>query len=201
MKQTLLITILGITACLQGCFSPGSGFPEKHFYSFDDIELPQAARSPALPLFARPFDISVEWDTVSFVYRIGQHEYKTLYAAEFMKSPASLVREKTVSALYGTGLFTPVSQIFDKTHRHRLAGRINHLYADIRNKEEPMAVLDINLALSDGSRILWEKSYQCRRQARSPAPADMMPAWSHALDRIVHDFYNDILKISHPDGY
>jgi ABC-type uncharacterized transport system auxiliary subunit len=144
-------------------------------------------RIRAAPLFERK----------SFVYRTDTETYVNDFYNEFYAPPGMLVREAVEEWFDRLSVFSAViSPGGGPDPDWLLEGRIEKLYADLRNGNAPGAVLEIEFSLVDteSSRpeIAFQNTYSVTTEASNRSATAIAAAWSESLTQILAEFEADL---------
>jgi cholesterol transport system auxiliary component len=158
LRISSLLTVWAISlACLtslSGCkgfiFSKPQA-PDKHYFMLDVTPSQQTKPSGLAAtrvLNLRPFRISPQYVNRGFVYRLSPVSWDSDFYNEYFLPPASMLAEETRLWLEASGLFAKVldaSSELDSTHV--LESSITSLYADLSDKRNPKAILEMQFLL------------------------------------------------------
>ncbi len=203
-KQNTIILIC-IAAVLismfSGCTEAKKITLEKKFFDLDVQPAPQYNNhfDAGSSLLVKQFSISPEYDSCSFVYRIKTNQLRQDYYNEFIRCPSVLISKKTAKALWSSPYFRSVPGVMENNIDLRLSGRITALYADLRNRKSPEAVIAIHMILerknTKGFCPLMSRTYTRKIPMDSPDPSRLAAAWSKGLSEIITEFirnYSDL---------
>lgn len=182
-----------------GCSGIVRDFPEQNLFA---IETPRTPRAAAIRfenengLLMRQFDISAEFESSFFVYRVSAHRFANDYYNKFMVSPARMISDAFREALYGSGHFRPVPASEPAHIDFRLSGKIIDLYADIQDPKQPRAVMALRLTLEQqaatGFVPVINRVYGFSQPVLPNSPADLAAAWNVCLEKILAEFFKDV---------
>jgi hypothetical protein len=206
-KKSIISLVSGLSCLLlisTGCGGLGKRFPEKNLFHFDKIAIdiiPDEADNLPIPLLIKEFDISPVWDSLSFVYRIQEHQYQSDFYNEFIVSPATLITNAIKESLIQDQRFISMPPTLPPgTPVFRLTGVITRIYGDFRDEEHPAAILEIRITLFKHTDnlpvLLFNKTYVSEQIIESPAPGPLADGWRKALAQIIQQLYPDILSAS-----
>lgn len=153
-----------------------------------DAPRPAAAAHPApLPgvLLVDTASVAEAFAGKPMVYRFEAHRYESDYYNEFFVAPRDMVGQRVLEWLQAAHLFETVAPLPGSRARHarRLQVFVNELYADVRDRARPAAVLSIQfylLAEDDSGRPL-RHGAQLRNVAAMRD--DSAQAYAEALSR------------------
>jgi hypothetical protein len=144
----VLAAALMALAC-SGCSGIRHDYPEKT--TFRITARAAAQGDPKLkagsPLLVRQLDISPEFESDAFVYRIGRNRFKTDYYHGFVVPPARMLTDIVAESLYATDRFLAAGTKSTPPTRYQLSGKIIDLYADLRNPSRYEALIAMRLTL------------------------------------------------------
>lgn len=196
--------VMGGLMLLMGLFPAGcSGivrdFPEQNLFT---ISAPRASKEltgtfkDGSGLLMRQIDISPEFESSFFVYKVSDNRFTNDYYNKFMVSPARMISDAVRETLYGSVFFRPVPVSEPALIHFRLQGKITHLYADITNPEQPRAVMALRLILEQqadtGFIPVINRVYRSLMAVPPASPADLARAWNQCLEIILADFLTDV---------
>ena len=128
-------------------------------------------------LAVQPFSIAPAFQGKGLVYRTGENQYESDFYNEYFVSPAAMMTEQTRNWLAESGAFAQVlPPISSKEPTHILEGHIKQIAADVRDKANPQAVLEISFFLLEQHKrertIRFQKTYSAMHPLESrTAPA------------------------------
>lgn len=203
MKRIIIpwLVIGGLTVltglCVAGCSGIVRDFPEPNQFTISPPQLPgkTGIRSAGKGLLVRQFDISPEFESNFFIYKVSDNRYTGDYYNKFMVAPARMISDAFNEAVYSSGFFRPAQASAPSEISFRLGGKIISLYADIRNPEKPLAVMSLRLTLEQhtgtGFVPVINRVYGASQPPDQAGPAALVQAWNHCLARIISDFLKD----------
>lgn len=182
-----------------GCSGIVRDFPEQNLFT---ISAPRASEEIAgtfkdgIGLLMRQFDISSEFESSFFVYKVSDNRFTNDYYNKFMVSPARMISDAVREALYGSAFFRSVPVIEPAMIHFRLQGKITHLYADVTNPKQPRAVMALRLILEQqtdtGFVPVINRVYRSLKAVPPASPADLAQAWNQCLEKILSEFFVDV---------
>lgn len=160
-------------------------------------------RSAGVPLVVKRLDISPEFSSAGFVYRVDENRFTQDYYNNYMTSPARMVSDVMLEALVNSPRFTPVPKNQIPDDIFQLWGKITALYCDRRNTSAVSAVVAIALNLDrlnkDGFKPVLAKTYSAQISlGRDTSPKAYVQALNRGLTGIVNDILSDFQKLSIP---
>lgn len=205
MRKKRVIFLIPIFAFLWlswGCGSLNKKFPDKNLFGLGDrlIDVSGISCDLSRSIQIKELTISPAWDAVSFIYKIGENQYKYDYYNEFILPPAVLLTDKLTEALLNGDCFTADQHPAKTLSKLQLEGKIISLYGDYQDKVHPAAVLEIRLTLfnygGDIPMKLLNRTYSSRQPMESLNPVALSGAWNRSLTKILQEFLEDIRLIS-----
>lgn len=197
MKKISLFGIISLLFAmgLSGCTGIRNQYQEKKTY-----QVRPAPRIPASEkgagLLVKRFEISPEFETTAFVYRLSKTQFGTDHYNHFMVPPARMFTESIRENLYASPLFSPVFPHSLSDIKFRVWGKILDLYGDIQNKNQPMAIISIRLVLEKNldNRFVQviNKTYSEKITLRKADPKELANGLSTGLELITTAFFKDI---------
>ena len=193
--------ILLLSLCLGGCSGIIKDFPETNLFA---IAPPQSTGETGTHhtgkgLLVRQFDISPEFESSFFIYKISENRFSGDYYNKFMVSPARMITDAVKEALYTSAFFRPAAASAPSAVDYRLWGKIISLYADVRDPENPRAVmaLRLNLEKQTGPGFIPKinRVYAVSQPAGRAGPAALVQGWNHCLEQILADFFRDLAAL------
>jgi uncharacterized lipoprotein YmbA len=185
---------VALSGCLESALR--RSYPVKQRYA---LEAPRASavRVP-LPLALRVdrVDAAPLFERVGFVYRVSDAGFERDFYHEFYAPPATLVREAALRWLEAAQAFRAAGDLHPSDADWVLRGRVNRLYADLRDRSAVRGVLDIEFFLLDGRarggppRLV--RSYAVETAASSDHPEALVAAWSQGLRQILETLETDL---------
>jgi ABC-type uncharacterized transport system auxiliary subunit len=176
--------------------SCGRSSYSKRLYILDtDRQLEPGQVESHVTLDVRSFTIDSAFVGKGFVYRRSEHQYESDFYHQFLISPATMVSEKTRLWLSRSGIFEriliPGSRL-DSTHM--LEANITALYADVREKASPRAIMELRVFLIDNDNtpesVVLSETYR----ASCPLQSDTPDAFVEALDKCLAEILTSLEK-------
>jgi len=185
-------------ALLSGCAGIVRDFPDTRLFV---IESPRINRTAAgfetgHGLLIRQFDISAEFESSFFVYKVSDNRFTNDYYNKFMVSPARMISDAVRDALDGSIFFRQVPTSEPDRIAYRLSGKITHLYADIQDPKHPRAVMTLRLLLEKqtdaGFMPVINQVYSTVEPASENRSDTLARAWNQCLKQVVTKFLADV---------
>ncbi|MFO7911306.1 MAG: hypothetical protein R6V15_04010 [Desulfotignum sp.] len=190
-----LIVLMGV--CMTGCSGIIRDFPEQNQFTISPPLLPGEAgiRGSGKGLLVRQFDISPEFESNFFIYKVSDNRYTGDYYNKFMVSPARMISDAFKEAVYSSAIFRDAPASSPSDISFRLGGKIISLYADIRDPKKPRAVMALRLTLEQhtgtGFVPVINRIYGVSQFTAQSGPTALVQAWNRCLARIISDFLKD----------
>jgi uncharacterized lipoprotein YmbA len=148
-------------------------------------------------LAIQPFSIAPAFQGKGLVYRTGENQYESDFYHEYFVSPAPMMTDQTRNWLSDSGVFGQVlSPISSVKPTHVLEGHIKQIVADLRDRKNPQAVLEISFFLIEqnkqGRSICYRKTYLETLPLESKTAADCIDALNGCLGQILTDLEKDL---------
>lgn len=191
--QHLPWLILPALFLLAGCLRLEKPYPQKSAYRLEaapDTTARQPLSNRVLQI--SKFDSAPAYRSKGFIYRTGEQTWQSDYYHEFFTPPAAMLTEQCRRWLQETGLFSQINQSGYPPATDILQGRIVALHGDYRPGHKPMAVLELQLTLTNESRTpaatVLDRLYRRRLPLVDREPATLVKAWNEALADILSEF-------------
>ncbi len=191
-----VIVVTGIF--LSGCSGIIRDFPETHLFVIESPEINASAEGfeTGRGLLIRQFDISAEFESSFFVYKVSDNRFINDYYNKFMVSPARMISDAVRDALDGSVYFRQVPASEPDRIMYRLSGKITHLYADIQDPSHPRAVMALRLLLEkqtgSGFMPVINQVYSAVEPASENRPDTLARAWNLCLEKVITKFLADL---------
>lgn len=173
---------------------------ERHLFT---IEVSGAAPADAvrIPATLKVGRISMEppYGGTSFMYRIGALQYEADYYNGFVAAPNELLGLEIARWLRGAGLFAAVREPASPlTGDYVLDGLVTELYGDLRNSEDPAAVLAIRVYLRRADAqgaLVFEHMYSQRVPIGNTSPEALAHGYGVALGQVMTKLERDLVAL------
>jgi len=194
-RAALLLALIASAAIPLGCFS--KSYPEKRRYVFE-IEPPiDAVPGPNGVLRMDRVRVSPLFERKGFVYRTGEATFENDFYNEFFAPPGVLLRKATLNRLRAASIF---SDVLDATQMGdvdwMLEGHVTQLYADLRDRAAPFAVLQIEYTLLDARSptlaIVFRETYSAQISAAGGSAEAIVNGWTEALTQVLSELEVDL---------
>lgn len=161
------------------------------------VDAARAATSEApLPglLLVDRFSVAEAFAGKSMVYRFAEHRYESDFYNEFFVAPRDFVSQGVLEWLQRAHLFESVVPAAGTRARRALMlqGSVNEMYADVRDAQQPAAVLSIQFYLVDEN--LPGRPVRLSQQLQQVMPmADASAgAYADALSRAMTSIFTEL---------
>jgi cholesterol transport system auxiliary component len=197
-KATLAPLLL--LALLSGCIQLERPGPERDTYALRPAA-PEPRLEPSGPVLdLRSLRISPLFDQRTFVYRIGEDEYRSDYYHLFLVDPGAMITDAIARRLRGTGLFRQVTVDGGLGEPdYLLTGEVDELYGDDRPAHPPEAVLALELRLAavaeGGLRPVFSHRYRRTIPLGGRSAEALVGGWNRALEEILADLAGDLKAV------
>ena len=206
MKKFLCLTtvpviLATIALIFTGCAGSQNSFSAKKHYVLDvtrdDDKISDAADAV---LKIRRFRISNRFDQKELVYRVAQHRFESDFYNEFFTLPAALITEETRQWLTRAGIFKNILDISSQTQSHLLLeGYIFAIYGDFTDKNNPCAVLEVQIFILDetlpNSPVIFQQTYYVTHPLQSNQPDALINGLNVCLKNFLTSFEEDLRNI------
>jgi cholesterol transport system auxiliary component len=150
-------------------------------------------------LAVQPFSIAPAFQGKGLVYRTGENQYESDFYNEYFVSPPAMMTEQTRNWLAGSGAFAQVlSPISSAEPTHILEGHIKQVAADVRDKANPQAVLEISFYLLEQNKrertIRFQKTYSATQPLESRTASACIAALNQCLTEILETLEKDLVS-------
>jgi cholesterol transport system auxiliary component len=203
MKKTMIALLLSsaVGTLCTGCNSGGQAGDQRRFYLLE-VEREGPPRSVSLPgrLVVQPTRLSPGYDKKELVYRLSPSRYESDYYHQFVTDAGSQTAEQMRQWLRKSRSFSQVlvaGSVADATHI--LESSITALYGDFRDKNQPQAVLDLQVFLIDVRTrdlpVVFHKEYAARAPLRENTAEALVQGYDQALREILTALENDLAAV------
>ncbi len=181
-----------------GCVSLKQPAPNIHTYAFD-LSRPVSAGEAAgkkIDLSIERLSIAAQFDSLLFVYRVGDYEYKRDYYYRFLAKPQVMMTQEAQSWFVQAPYVESLSAAHSKSSSdYRFKGNIQELYGDFRDNNQLKAVLTMQFVLipPEQAREAFVKVYTQSIAMKDKSATELMAAYNTALFEILKEFEGDLL--------
>lgn len=183
---------------LSGCSGIIRDFPETRLFVIESPRIKSTGTGfeTGRGLLIRQFDISAEFESSFFVYKVSDNRFTNDYYNKFMVSPARMISDAVRDALDRSAFFRLVPTSEPDRIEYRLSGKITHLYADIQDPAHPRAVMALRLRLekqtATGFMQVINQAYKAAEPASKGHSDTLARAWNLCLEQVVTEFLADV---------
>jgi hypothetical protein len=195
--SSLVAGILMLTALGPGCSSLQKEAVTKQYYDLS-LQVPVPSKNGLFQgdtLMVKAFAINSAFDSHSFVYKIGENEYRTDYYNEFISYPSKLITEKISEVLYRSIYFKPALTDDKKDITFRLSGAITRLSGDYTDQKNPRASMELMLILEKRSGSTFtpvlSNTYAIDEPIPNADPSSLVSGWNSGLAKILYRFLTE----------
>ncbi len=194
----LLMGLLAVLAAASGCFSLDKAYPEKDYFMLDGRpSLSGAPAGEAPVLMVDDMNVAPPYRGAGFVYRLEDLRYESDFYNEFFVPPDSLFTRAVIEWLDAGRLFAHVGDRSEfGVGRYHLSGGVTELYGDYRDREKPVAVLEMKFLVGDETtgreRILMKKTYGRAIPLAAETAGALAKGWSRAFREIMTELEEDL---------
>lgn len=158
---------------------------------------PSLKAAPETILAVRPFSIAPAFQGKGLVYRTDDDQYESDFYNEYFVSPSAMMTDQTRDWLSGSGVFAevllPVSS-FEPTLI--LEGHIKQIVADVRDKGNKQAVLELSFFLLEkhnhNRTIRFQNTYSATQSLDGKTASACIAAMNQCLSEILGDLEKDL---------
>ena len=183
---------------LSGCSGIIRDFPETRLFVIESprIKSTEAGFETGRGLLIRQFDISAEFESSFFIYKVSDNRFTNDYYNKFMVSPARMISDAVRDALDRSAFFRLVPTSEPDRIAYRLSGKITHLYADIQDPAHLRAVMALQLRLekqtATGFMPVINQVYSVSESVARKRSDDYVQAWNQCLKQVITEFLADV---------
>jgi ABC-type uncharacterized transport system auxiliary subunit len=196
-KTLLVIGLLVVLFC-SGCAGRKAIVKDTFLLDVQRQQAPATATAGTV-LSVQPFSIAPAFQGKGLVYRTGDNQYESDYYNEYFVSPSAMMTEQTRDWLSESNLFhrvlAPVSMV---EPTHVLEGHIKQIGADLRDKSQPQATLEISFFLLDQNRhnraIRFQKTYLVTEPLDRKTALACVDAMNRCLEQILGNLEKDLVS-------
>jgi cholesterol transport system auxiliary component len=197
-KQKKTLMVIGLLIAVLGSGCAGRKAIVKDTFLLDAQRGGQSLKAaPDTVLAVRQFSIAPAYQDKGLVYRTGDNQYESDFYNEYFVSPPAMMTDQTRNWLSESGVFAQVlSPVSSIEPTHILEGHIKQIAADVRDKANPQAVLEISFFLLEQQKhdrtIRFQKTYSATQPLESKTAAACIDALNQCLGQIMKAFEEDL---------
>ncbi len=197
-SRKMIVPVMGLMVVLlySGCASRKAIVKDTFLLDVQRPGEPVQAMSEAI-LAIQPFSIAPAFQGKGLVYRTGKNRYESDFYNEYFVSPTAMMTDQTRNWLADSGVFSQVlSSTSSVEPTGMLEGNIKQIVADVRDKANPQAVLEISFFLLGQHKrertIQFNKTYSATRKLESKTAPACIAALNQCLAEILENLEKDL---------
>jgi len=185
-----------------GCLGVSQPYPDITMYSIHlEPEANQEKEEGALALKMKKFYVSPRFESKSLVYKTSNHTYETDYYNRFIIPPSTMITEQVSHWLASSPKIRYLADSrFTREVDYTLEGRVLELYGDFRNKENPKAVLTVEIVLLDEEesppKAIIQEIYNEEIALNEASVSELIAAFNQGFENIMQEFESDLEEIN-----
>ncbi len=197
-RHTKTLTVLGLLIILSSAGCMQRKTVVKDTFLLDAQRPGESIQAMSETVLAvQPFSIAPAFGGKGLVYRTDENQYESDFYNEYFVSPAAMMTEQTRNWLSESGVFARVlSPISSVEPTHILEGHIKQIAADVRDKANPKAVLELSFFLLEQHKrertIRFQKTYSATQPLESKTAPACIAALNQCLTEILENLEKDM---------
>jgi ABC-type uncharacterized transport system auxiliary subunit len=196
MRVTPILLAAAVAASLAACSFTRPPVERAAF----DLAPPRASTAAGAPgavaLKVRPFRVAAPYDGREFLYRKADGQLIADFYHGFAAGPGELVTAAVADWLKASGRFGSVLEPgISADAPYALEGAVLALYGDLRDGQQPAAVLDVQVYLvraASSREIALDRRYSERVALADAAPATIAKGYNEALANVLSRLERDL---------
>ncbi|MHC5083404.1 MAG: hypothetical protein ACYTET_05640 [Planctomycetota bacterium] len=195
--RTTIKLIIGLMLCVMlaaGCLQRDALVKEQYLIQAETPKAQGELVDEAI-VTVIPFSISPMFQSNGFVYRVGPSKYTTDFYNEYVIAPSQMMSGQTHNWLIASG-FKVVPATSHAEPEYLVEGNIRQLYADLRDKADPQAVLEIFFTVIKPERkeneLVFAKTYAETVKMKEVTPGYYVEAMEECLSEVLGDLTKDL---------
>ena len=207
-RRLMCVVSLVVLAVMQvGCGLEGEYLAKRQFAIDPDAgpasDVTQEPTGEALRI--RPFRVAGQYAGSSLVYRRGDFEFDRDFYNLFVVPPDDMITNACAEWLLHTGLFTAITGGPTEIRaRYILEGFVPSLYADLRDPDNPLVVLEIQFFLLDneagGPTLILQHTALVETEIEGTQPEQIVAGWNASMAEAMTQFVNRLDELDEPEG-
>jgi cholesterol transport system auxiliary component len=199
-KRTRLALLVGLMV-IAGCASLTKPYPGKNLYAISVGDPPAtSAASGHGTLRVAVVRLAQPYDSLTFVYKIGDSKFTSDYYNGFIAPPDRMLTGELISWLSKSGLYSAVIGGGNSADSHlSIETEVSALYGDYSDPKSPSATLTARFFLIDSSgssyRIVFQKLYTQTEPMANASPDELVKAWERAYRGILGSLVDDLKQL------
>ncbi len=197
-RRKMTVTIMGLMMVLlySGCASRKAIVKDTFLLDTQRSGKSVQATSEVI-LAVQPFSIAPAFGGKGMVYRTGENRYESDFYNEYFVSPAAMMTDQTRNWLADSGVFAQVLLPTSSVKPTQiLEGHIKQIAADLRDKANPQAILEISFFLIEQQKrertIQFQKTYSVTQPLESRTAPAGIAALNQCLTEILENLEKDL---------
>lgn len=151
-------------------------------------------------LVIQPFSIAPAYQKIGIVSRTGETRFDSDFYNEYFVAPSRMITNQTRNWLSESGLFAHVLSHYSSVEPVcLLEGHISQLYRDMRQPDQPKAVLEITFflvqQLQQNDSVRLQKTYSVAKPVDGLTMLDYSAAQSAGLAEILAQLEKDLAQL------
>lgn len=195
-----VFTLLFLVSMLSGCFGFGSKENVKddtpHYFVID-VSRGNVATEFAKDRILRlsPVRVTSIYRGKTFVFRVGENEYRPQPPNEFFTAPSEMITEQLRRWLEKTGLFTRVVTANDVPADMVLDTAVTALYGEQRDQFSPQAVIEMQFFLMsidpNNTKPLFQTGLRVDVDIEKSTAENVVKGWQQGLEELLWTLEDD----------
>lgn len=202
MRRRVLLSMLS-AAVLDAC-SLTKRTPAKRTWLVEAQRPAQAQSAPPLPgvLLVDTVVVAEAFADKPMVYRFDDYRYESDYYNEFFVAPRDMIGQRVLEWLQAARVFETIAPLTASRARHtrRLLVFVNEMYADVRDRSRPAAVLSIQFYVREedesGKPVRFGQELRNVAAMRDDSAAAYVEALSRALSAVLGELEQQLRAAS-----
>lgn len=195
-----LVVVLPLVLVLAACGTElKQADPQKQFFMLE-AQRPGDAGAVVLEdsvLNVRQVNVAPSFSSREMIYRLQESEYVADYYNLFLVTPSDVFSQRVRQWLDAAGVFTHVAAPnSDLRPDFILESSVKALYGDFRNKNAPIAVMEVQFFLLRDTGTDYEvgmtKTYSIETPVQPGGAAPLVAGWNKALVEVLTMLEQDI---------
>lgn len=190
IPKFMVITVLLLT--ITGCLGASTNkYVEKRQYLLQ-VDLPKKTAKAKAPnkhsLLIESVSAESPFGQSSFLYRVSDNQYLVDYYNDFLSAPATQLDLLLNKYLTATGKFNLITREEETASSYKLRLRILEFYADYRDRQQPEAVITLQVSLTKPSKTtpikILNQTFHATVPLESKSTDDLLASWDECLNDI-----------------
>lgn len=198
LTKTLMVIGLLIVLFCSGCAGRKAVVKDTFLLDVQRADSSASKSSEAI-LAVQPFSIAPAYVGKGIVYRTGDNQFESDFYNQYFVSPASMITDQTRNWFASSGVFAevlpPVSSV---APTYILEGHIKQIAADLRDKANPQAVLEISFFLLEQHKhdrsVQFYDTYLATLPLESKTASACIDSLNQCLEQILTNLEKDLVS-------